>query len=211
MGIAAVIGAGIFSTIGEASFHGGPGVSVLFIITAITCGFSALCYAEFASRVPVSGSAYTYSYVTFGELAAWVIGWSLILEYAIGNIAVAISWSGYFNNLLSGIGLPLPGWLISNYDNATPETYAAAPHIGSIPVIVNLPAFLIVVFITWLAYVGIQESKRSANFMVAFKILVILFVIVLGAFYVNTDNWHPFMPNGFSGVLKTKAGTHEGA
>ena len=107
MGIAAVIGAGIFSTIGEASFHGGPGVSILFIITAITCGFSALCYAEFASRVPVSGSAYTYSYVTFGELAAWVIGWSLILEYAIGNIAVAISWSGYFNNLLSGIGLSL--------------------------------------------------------------------------------------------------------
>lgn len=202
MGIAAVIGAGIFSTIGEASFHGGPGVSILFVITAITCGFSALCYAEFASRVPVSGSAYTYSYVTFGELAAWVIGWSLILEYAIGNIAVAISWSGYFNNLLSGIGLPLPGWLISNYDNATPETLAAAPHIGGIPVIVNLPAFLIVVFITWLAYVGIQESKRSANFMVAFKILVIIFVIVLGAFYVNTDNWHPFMPNGFSGVLK---------
>jgi amino acid transporter len=202
MGIAAVIGAGIFSTIGEASFHGGPGVSVLFVITAVTCGFSALCYAEFASRVPVSGSAYTYSYVTFGELAAWVIGWSLILEYAIGNIAVAISWSGYFNNLLAGVGLPLPGWLTSNYDNATPEILAAAPHIGGLPIILNLPAFLVVVFITWLAYVGIQESKRSANLMVAFKILIILFVIVLGAFYVNTDNWHPFMPNGFSGVLK---------
>jgi Amino acid transporters len=202
MGIAAVIGAGIFSTIGEASFHGGPGVSILFIITAITCGFSALCYAEFASRVPVSGSAYTYSYVTFGELAAWVIGWSLILEYAIGNIAVSISWSGYFNNLLRGLGMEFPAWLTSNYDNATAETLAAAPRIAGIPIILNLPAFLIVVFITWLAYVGIQESKRSANMMVAFKILVIVFVIVLGAFYVNPENWNPFLPNGFSGVLR---------
>jgi len=202
MGIAAVIGAGIFSTIGEASFHGGPGVSLLFVITAVTCGFSALCYAEFASRVPVSGSAYTYSYVTFGELAAWVIGWALILEYAIGNIAVAISWSGYFNNLLGGIGLSLPAWLASNYDSATAEVIAAAPHIAGIPVVVNLPAFIIVVFVTYLAYVGIQESKRSANFMVALKILVILFVIVVGFFYVNKANWTPFMPNGFSGVLK---------
>ncbi|WP_160710972.1 amino acid permease [Chitinophaga solisilvae] len=202
MGIAAVIGAGIFSTIGEASFHGGPGVSLLFLITAITCGFSALCYAEFASRVPVSGSAYTYSYVTFGELAAWVIGWALILEYAIGNIAVAISWSGYCNNLLRGLGLSLPAWLSSNYDSASPETIAAAPHIGSLPVIVNLPAFIVVVLITYLAYVGIRESKRSANFMVGLKILVILFVIVLGFFYVNKSNWVPFMPNGFSGVLK---------
>ncbi|WP_349317909.1 amino acid permease [Chitinophaga sp. MM2321] len=202
MGIAAVIGAGIFSTIGEASFHGGPGVSLLFLITAVTCGFSALCYAEFASRVPVSGSAYTYSYVTFGELAAWVIGWALILEYAIGNIAVAISWSGYFNNLLRGIGLSLPSWLASNYDSATPDIIAAAPHIGSLPVILNLPAFIVVVLVTYLAYVGIRESKRSANFMVALKIVVILFVIAVGFFYVNPENWHPFMPNGFSGVLK---------
>ncbi|HEY9259139.1 amino acid permease [Chitinophaga sp.] len=202
MGIAAVIGAGIFSTIGEASFHGGPGVSLLFVITAVTCGFSALCYAEFASRVPVSGSAYTYSYVTFGELAAWVIGWALILEYAIGNIAVAISWSGYFNNLLGGLGLSLPSWLASNYDSATPDIIAAAPHIAGIPIILNLPAFIIVVLVTYLAYVGIQESKRSANFMVALKILVILFVIVVGFFYVNKANWNPFMPNGFAGVLK---------
>lgn len=202
MGIAAVIGAGIFSTIGEASFHGGAGVSLLFIITAVTCGFSALCYAEFASRVPVSGSAYTYSYVAFGELAAWVIGWALILEYAIGNIAVAISWSGYFNNLLSGLGLSFPAWLASNYDSATPELIAAAPHIAGLPIILNLPAFIIVVLVTYLAYVGIQESKRSANFMVGLKILVILFVIVVGAFYINTDNWDPFMPNGFSGVMK---------
>ncbi|HVI44938.1 MAG TPA: amino acid permease [Chitinophaga sp.] len=202
MGIAAVIGAGIFSTIGEASFHGGPGVSLLFIITAITCGFSALCYAEFAARVPVSGSAYTYSYVTFGELAAWVIGWALILEYAIGNIAVAISWSGYFNNLLKGIGLELPKWLASNYDSATPDIVASAPHIGSLPLIFNLPAFMVVVLITYLAYMGIRESKRSANFMVALKILVILFVIVVGFFYVDKANWSPFLPNGFSGVLK---------
>src|ERR1700688_594873 len=114
MGIAAVIGAGIFSTIGTAAYHGGPGVIFLFIITAVTCGFTALCYAEFASRVPVAGRAYTYSYVSFGEVIAWIIGWALILEYAIGNIVVAISWSGYFNNLLTGLGLHLPGWLISD-------------------------------------------------------------------------------------------------
>ena len=118
MGIAAVVGAGIFSTIGKASFDGGPGISLLFIITAITCGFSALCYAEFASRVPIAGSAYTYAYVSFGELIAWIIGWALILEYAIGNIVVAISWSGYFNNLLIGFGIHLPGWLLTDPNTA---------------------------------------------------------------------------------------------
>src|SRR5215203_362459 len=114
MGIAAVVGAGIFSTIGKASFNGGPGISLLFVITAVTCGFSALCYAEFASRVPIAGSAYTYAYVSFGELIAWIIGWALILEYAIGNIVVAISWSGYFNNLLEVIGLHLAPWLTAD-------------------------------------------------------------------------------------------------
>src|SRR5688572_25040663 len=118
MGIAAVVGAGIFSTIGTASFNGGPGISLLFIITAITCGFSALCYAEFASRVPIAGSAYTYAYVSFGEIIAWVIGWALILEYAIGNIVVAISWSGYFNNLLEGFGVHLPAWLTTDPSTA---------------------------------------------------------------------------------------------
>ena len=118
MGIAAVVGAGIFSTIGSAAFSGGPGIALLFIITAITCGFSALCYAEFASRVPIAGSAYTYAYVTFGELIAWIIGWALILEYAIGNIVVAISWSSYFTNLLDGIGLSLPPWLTTNPSTA---------------------------------------------------------------------------------------------
>jgi amino acid transporter len=202
MGIAAVIGAGIFSTIGKASFDGGPGVIILFIITAITCGFSALCYAEFASRIPVSGSAYTYAYVSFGEVVAWIIGWSLILEYAIGNIAVAISWSGYFHNLLTGIGVHLPDWLVNNYDSASPEVLAAAPHIGSLPIIMNLPAFLIVVLITWIVYIGIQESKRTTNYMVGLKIAVIIFVIVAGFFYVEPANWSPFLPNGFDGVLK---------
>ncbi|MEY4134016.1 MAG: hypothetical protein RL386_366, partial [Bacteroidota bacterium] len=118
LGIAAVIGAGIFSTIGSAAYQGGPGVSILFIITAITCGFTALCYAEFASRVPVSGSAYTYSYVTFGEIIAWIIGWALILEYAIGNIVVAISWSAYFNNILQAVHVHLPDWLTIGYQPA---------------------------------------------------------------------------------------------
>ncbi len=230
LGIAAVIGAGVFSTIGGAAYHGGPGISLLFIITAITCGFSALCYAEFSSRVPVAGSAYTYSYVTFGELVAWIIGWALILEYAIGNIVVAISWSGYFNNLLVHIfNIHLPDWMLVDpvtaanaYREATQalqsgmvtepaminsyrfaiEAYQQAPAIGSMKVFFNLPAFIIVVLITWLAYTGISQSKKSANAMVIFKVLVILFVIGAGAFYVDTNNWVPFMPNGFSGVLK---------
>src|SRR5580693_8896885 len=125
MGVAAVIGAGIFSTIGTAAYHGGPGVIFLFMITAVTCGFTALCYAEFASRVPVSGSAYTYSYVTFGEMIAWIIGWALILEYAIGNVVVAISWSAYFNNILRNMGVHLPDWLAIGYQSAK-MTYQTA-------------------------------------------------------------------------------------
>lgn len=202
MGIAAVIGAGIFSTIGSAAFEGGPGVTILFIITAVTCGFSALCYAEFASRVPVAGSAYTYAYVSFGELIAWIIGWALILEYAIGNIAVAISWSGYFNDLLEGLKIHLPGWLSSNYDSLSPAVRAEAPTIAGIPIVMNLPAFLIVLLITYIVYVGIKESKRSTNLMVGLKILVIIFVIVVGFFYVTPSHWKPFLPNGFDGVLK---------
>jgi amino acid transporter len=227
MGIAAVVGAGIFSTIGTAAFHGGPGISILFVITAITCGFSALCYAEFASRVPIAGSAYTYAYVTFGELIAWIIGWALILEYAIGNIVVAISWSGYFINLLEGFHIHLPGWLSTNFETAqqgyeeavqhlaaggTKETFSKlarigydaitnAPMIGQTRIILNVPAFVIVVLITMLVYRGIKESKKSTNLMVVFKIAIILMVIVLGFFYVDTANWAPFMPNGFKGVL----------
>ena len=227
MGIAAVIGAGIFSTIGTAAHSGGPGIVFLFFITAITCGFSALCYAEFASRVPVAGSAYTYAYVSFGELIAWIIGWALILEYAIGNIVVAISWSGYFYNLLEGFHIHLPAWLSTNPATAE-EGYTAAtqaiatgtpleslskqvklgydavlhaPQIGGWKCIINLPAFIIVALITCLAYVGIQESKKSTNAMVLFKIGVIVFVIIVGFFYVDTRNWDPFMPNGITGVL----------
>ena len=230
LGIAAVVGAGIFSTIGNAAFNGGPGVSILFVITAIACGFSALCYAEFASRVPVSGSAYTYSYVTFGELVAWIIGWALILEYAIGNIVVAISWSGYFNNLLVNIfNIHLPDWMLidpmtaSNaYKEATSavatNTFAEgrtiqeyqfaidawnnAPVLAGYKVFFNLPAFIIVVLITWVAYIGIKESKKTANAMVLFKIGVIIFVIVAGAFFVDVNNWTPFLPNRFEGVLR---------
>jgi len=220
MGIAAVIGAGIFSTIGSAAFNGGPGVIFLFIITAVTCGFTALCYAEFASRVPVSGSAYTYSYVAFGEVVAWIIGWALIMEYAIGNVVVAISWSSYFNNVLSAFGLHLPDWMTMGwqtarfqYDDALAKggpvaelAYTHAPKFLGIPIIFNLPAFLIVVFITWLVYIGIKESKKTANAMVMLKIIILIMVAIIGFWYIfshNTlSNWTPFMPNGIGGVLK---------
>lgn len=228
MGIAAVIGAGIFSTIGEAAYNGGPGVSILFVITAITCGFSALCYAEFASRIPVSGSAYTYSYASFGELIAWIIGWDLIMEYAIGNIAVAISWSGYFANFLKGFGIHLPAYLTTDYvsayrgfqeagqaiasgtsfssiDMSAQMGYNAwlhAPSIGPVKLIADLPALAIVFIITYLVFVGIRETKKATNAMVALKILIVIGVIVLGFFFVQPENWNPFLPNGFSGVMK---------
>jgi basic amino acid/polyamine antiporter, APA family len=216
MGIAAVIGAGIFSTIGQAAYNGGPGVIFLFLITAVTCGFTALCYAEFASRVPVSGSAYTYSYVTFGEVVAWIIGWALILEYAIGNVVVSISWSSYFMNLLEGVGIHLPAWLATDPVTAknaylfAQETgkdtsalaWTTAPVLGGLKFIANVPAALIIIFITVLAYIGIQESKRSANFMVALKLVVLFVIVMIGVFYIDTDNWTPFMPNQFTGVLK---------
>lgn len=220
LGIAAVIGAGIFSTIGSAAYQGGPGVSILFIITAITCGFTALCYAEFASRVPVSGSAYTYSYVTFGEVIAWIIGWALILEYAIGNIVVAISWSSYFNNILQAVNIHLPDWLTIGYQPAkiayeqalaegkdiTGMAYHIAPNLAGLKLIINLPALLVVIFVTWLAYIGIKESKNSANAMVWLKIIILVFVALVGLGYIfsqgTTDNWSPFLPNGMTGVLR---------
>lgn len=220
LGIAAVIGAGIFSTIGSAAYQGGPGVSILFIITAITCGFTALCYAEFASRVPVSGSAYTYSYVTFGEIIAWIIGWALILEYAIGNIVVAISWSAYFNNILQAVHVHLPDWLTIGYQPAKiayeaaladgkdirDMTYHNAPGFMGLKFIINLPALLVVVFVTWLAYIGIKESKNSANAMVWLKIIILAFVALVGLGYIfsesTTENWSPFLPNGMTGVLR---------
>ena len=229
LGIAAIIGAGIFSTIGQASLNGGPAVSLLFVFTAIACAFSALCYAQFAATIPVSGSAYTYAYTSFGELAAWIIGWALIMEYAVGNIVVAISWSDYFTGLLDSVGLHLPRWLTmgtqsayAGYEavlalmqagqplaDATPaqlEAYYAwtqAPELGGgLRLAVDLPAFGITVAITALVYVGIKESKNASNLLVLLKLAVVAVVIAVGAFYVKPANWHPFAPHGIGGVLK---------
>ncbi len=213
MGIAAIVGAGIFSTIGKASFDGGPGIILLFLFVAVACGFSAVCYAEFASMVPVSGSAYTYSYVAFGELFAWIIGWDLLMEYAIGNIAVAISWSDYFCSLVNSIHIGsfhphIPEYFSTDYwtakDGLSEEAklaWANAPTVGGVRIICDLPAFLITILITWIIYIGIKESRRSTNFMVILKMAIILLVMVAGCFYVNTANWVPFLPNGMSGVL----------
>jgi len=228
-GIAAVIGTGVFTAIGAASFHGGPAVTLLFAITAVACGFAAYCYAEFASTVPVSGSAYTYSYVAFGELFAWIIGWDLLMEYAIGNIAVAISWSQYFVRVLEGFHIHIPSWLTMDYftahsgykevaaavaksgnsviatlDQNMTAAYNAwnsAPTLGGLRIIMNVPALCIVALITYIVYIGIRESKTANNVFVIIKLAVILLVIIAGAFYVSPVNWHPFMPNGFSGVL----------
>ena len=213
MGIAAIVGAGIFSTIGKASFDGGPGIILLFLFVSVACGFSAICYAEFASMVPVSGSAYTYSYVAFGELIAWIIGWDLLMEYAIGNIAVAISWSDYFTALVNSIRIGsfrmhIPEYLATDYwtakdglTDAAKLAWANAPLMGGVRFICNLPAFLITAIITWIIYVGIRESRRSTNIMVILKIAIILLVMIAGCFYVNTANWTPFLPNGIGGVL----------
>lgn len=227
-GIAAIIGAGIFSTIGKASADGGPAVIFLFLFTAIACGFAAFAYAEFASMVPVSGSAYTYSYVAFGELIAWIIGWALIMEYGIGNITVAISWSDYFSGLLQSCGVHLPQWiqmdylsaskgydqavalmqsgkLFENLDVATQSAYTAwttAPTLGGLHFIADIPALFIIVFITWLVYRGMKESRNASNLMVVIKLCIILLVIAVGVFYVDTDNWSPFAPNGVGGILK---------
>ena len=216
LGIAAVIGAGIFSTIGQAAYDGGPGVTFLFVIVAITCGFTTLCYAEFASRVPASGSAYTYAYVTFGEIAAWVIGWALILEYSIGNVVISISWSSYFVNLLDGVGLHLPTWMLTdpttakaNFEsvlslgkNTDSLAWTTAPVIAGFKLICNLPAAIVIILITILAYIGIKESRRGVNIMVGLKLVVLALVVGIGIFYIDTNNWSPFMPNDFKGVLK---------
>lgn len=211
-GIAAIIGGGTFSAIGNACFSGGPGVVVLYIICAIACGFTAMCYAEFASRVPVSGSAYTYAYVSFGEIFAWIIGWALIMEYSIGNIYIAFSWSGYFTNLLESFHIHLPEWLTINYKSAHAafvantageglNAWKNAPMLGNLKIIFDLPAVLINVLITYLVYRGTKESRNFSNAMVVVKLVIIVLVIVVGCFYVDIDNWTPFMPNGFKGVM----------
>lgn len=227
-GIAAIVGAGIFSTIGKASFDGGPAVIFLFLFTAIACSFAAFAYAEFASMVPVSGSAYTYSYVAFGEIIAWIIGWALIMEYAIGNITVAISWSDYFTGLLESGGIRLPQWIQMDYltasrgfDEATAllrggktfenlsdgikasyTAWTTSPTIGPFHFVADLPALFIIILITALVYRGMKESRNASNLMVVVKLCIILLVIAVGVFYVDTDNWIPFSPNGVGGVLK---------
>lgn len=228
-GIAAVIGTGVFTAIGSASYHGGPAVILLFAFTAVACGFAAYCYAEFASAVPVSGSAYTYSYVAFGEIFAWIIGWDLLMEYAIGNIAVAISWSQYFVRVLAGFNIHIPPYLTMDYftahkgfvaaakaleedgvrnidllDESIRNSYNAwisAPAIGDIRMIMNIPALFIVIIITAIVYIGIRESRTANNAMVITKLAIITLVIIAGSFYVEPANWSPFMPNGFSGVM----------
>jgi amino acid transporter len=227
-GIAAIVGAGIFSTIGKASADGGPAVIFLFLFTAVACSFAAFAYAEFASMVPVSGSAYTYSYVAFGEIIAWIIGWALIMEYSVGNITVAISWSDYFTGLLQSGGIHLPQWVQMDYlsasrgydeamalmqsgkdfANLSPalqnahNAWETAPVIGSFHFVADLPALLIIVLITALIYRGMKESRNASNIMVVVKLCIVLLVIAVGIFYVDTANWDPFAPNGVSGVLK---------
>ena len=222
LGIAAIVGAGIFSTIGLAAFNGGPAISLLFVFVAFACVFTALSYAQFASTIPVSGSAYTYAYVAFGELFAWVIGWALILEYAVSNMVVAISWSQYFVSMCEGFGINIPKWLtmapqyateayqkslevgvdkLNGIEKVALEAYNTAPNIGGFPIIFDLPAGIITALVTILVYIGIKESKRASNIMVIIKIGIILAVIIGGAFFVKPENWTPFAPNGLGGVM----------
>ena len=226
-GIAAIIGAGSFSSLGEAVFRGGPGVIVLYIICGFACGFTALCYAEFASRIPTAGSAYTYAYASFGELIAWVIGWALIMEYSFGNIYVAFSWSDYFTSFMGRIGVHIPDYLTCSYTEAKKaflgasenkeliNAWKTAPLIGNLKIILDVPALVINGLITWLCYVGVKESKNFNNLFVLLKLFIILLVIAVGIAYINTDNWFPvstvtgtasFMPNGFAGVMSAVSG-----
>jgi APA family basic amino acid/polyamine antiporter len=227
LGVGAIIGAGIFASTGSAIAGGGehagagPAIVISFVLTAIACGFAALCYAEFAAMVPIAGSAYTYAYAALGELVAWIIGWDLVIEYAIGNVAVAVSWSGYFCELLRMFGIELPSWLTTDYRSAakaaatlasgeaTPALQAVAaalhdaPRIAGLPIIFNLPAVAIIVVITWILVRGIKESARSNLYMVILKLAIIIAFLVVGAFYVKPANWTAhggFAPNGFGGI-----------
>ena len=213
LGIGAIIGAGIFATIGTAAAGdaarpgAGPSLVLSFALTAIVCAFTALCYAEFASMVPISGSAYTYAYSTLGELVAWIIGWDLIIEYAVGNVAVAISWANYFRTFLEGIGIRIPLWLSTDYRTAAriPGLYDSAPHVLGVPIVVNLVAFAIVAVVTVVLVWGIRESARFNAGMVLVKIVVLLFFIVVALKFVPvsemTLRWVPFQPNGWKGTL----------
>ncbi len=222
LSIGAVIGAGIFSTLGTAAagettatgevvrYGAGPALVLSFALLGFVCGLSALCYAELAAMIPQAGSAYAYSYATLGEVIAWIIGWDLILEYAVGNVAVAIAWGGYFNSLISP-WVRLPGWLTHGYWNVQASTDPAvrqlaetAPHVAGVPLLVNLPAFCIVLLITWLLVVGVRESTRVNNVMVIVKLLVLVVFVGVGAMHIDPANYTPFAPNGFTGI-------HQGA
>jgi len=208
LGIGAIIGAGIFATIGTAAAGdatrpgAGPALILSFILTGIACGFAALCYAEFAAMIPVSGSAYTYAYATLGELIAWIIGWDLIIEYAVGNVAVAISWGNYFKTLVAGFGIVIPDWLSTDYRTAAriPGLFESAPHIFGVPIVFNVLAFAIVALITIVLVIGIRESAMANTTMVLLKLCVLGFFVLVGWGYVRTENFHPFMPNGWAGV-----------
>jgi len=226
LGIGAIIGTGIFAVIGTAVAGdavrpgAGPAIMLSFVLTAVACAFSGLCYAEFASLVPVSGSAYTYSYATLGEVVAWIIGWDLIIEYAIGNVAVAIGWAAYFHQMCEGLGLHIPAWLAVDYRSAVQAAAAVAkaggqvdptialnyeawlnhPTILGVPIVFNFLAVAIVALITWVLVLGAKESARVNNIMVVIKLAILLFFIYVGAKYVKPEHWSPFMPNGFAGV-----------
>ena len=229
LGVGAIVGAGIFSTVGTAAAGGadhvgaGPALVVSLVLVAIACGFAALCYAEFAAMVPVSGSAYTYAYATLGELAAWLIGWDLILEYAISNAAVAVSWSGYFQALLGTLHLHIPGWLGTDVITAVRSAHqvaaahgdlskldpdviqaaricADAPHLFGFPIVFNLPAFAIVVLVTWVVLIGIKETAQFNTALVIAKLAIVLFFLVLGSYFISPSNWIPFAPHGMKGI-----------
>jgi len=208
LGIGAIIGAGIFATIGTAAAGdatrpgAGPGLILSFILTGIACGFAALCYAEFAAMIPISGSAYTYAYATLGELVAWIIGWDLIIEYAVGNVAVAISWGNYFKTLVAGFGINIPDWLSTDYRTAAriPGLFERAPHVFGVPIVFNILAFGIVTFITIILVIGIRESATMNTTMVILKLIVLGFFVAVGWSYMKQDNFHPFLPNGWVGV-----------
>ena len=188
LGIGAIIGTGIFVLTGTAAANqAGPGIVLSYVLAGTACGFAALCYAEFAAMIPISGSAYTYAYATLGEIFAWMIGWDLILEYAVGSMTVAVGWSGYFQRILAGFGIHLPAWMSASPDSA----------VGSL---INLPAVLIVLGIMVLLVIGVRESARFNAAMVAIKLAAVGFFIVMGVTYVKPENWSPLMPYGFSGV-----------
>src|SRR6516164_1066568 len=223
LAIGAVIGAGIFGSIGSAAAGqlgpngeviragAGPALVLSFILLGGACALAGLCYAELASMIPQAGSAYAYSYATLGELVAWIIGWDLILEYAVGNVAVAISWGDYFNTLLRGVGLQLPAWLTTGYRtallSADPQIRGlldSAPHVAGFPLLIHVPAFGIVMLITWLLLRGARESATANNIMVVIKLVALSVFVIVGASHLHPANYRPFAPNGFTGI-------HQGA